>query len=226
LYEAQGKYKLAKESYENLLQDKSISMELRADIQKQLGWMHHIVENLGDKQSRQNYALACLKNSIDADSNSGQSLYFLGKVHDAFISYRNSVDKAEANADTWCSIGLVNSFFFNFNNVLLNLFFFYFTSNSVLYQQQNQPMDALQAYICSVQLNKSHAAAWTNLGILYESCNQPQDALKCYLNAARGRGYYYLFLLIMPFFFCLCCPLLCSFFCFMLYFAKLLSYFY
>ena len=186
-------------------------MELRADIQKQLGWMHHIVENLGDKQSRQNYALACLKNSIDADSNSGQSLYFLGrcyaslgKVHDAFISYRNSVDKAEANADTWCSIGLVNSFFFNFNNVLLNLFFFYFTSNSVLYQQQNQPMDALQAYICSVQLNKSHAAAWTNLGILYESCNQPQDALKCYLNAARGRGYYYLFLLIMPFFFCLC----------------------
>ena len=34
----------------------------------------------------------------------------------------------------------------------------------VLYQQQNQPMDALQAYICAVQLDKSHTAAWTNLG--------------------------------------------------------------
>src|SRR5688572_13791959 len=59
---------------------------------------------------------------------------------------------------------------------------------SVLYQQQSQPMDALQAYICSVQLDKSHSAAWTNLGILYENCSQPQDALKCYLNAARVRG--------------------------------------
>jgi histone demethylase len=49
-------------------------------------------------------------------------------------------------------------------------------------------MDALQAYICSVQLDKSHVAAWTNLGILYETCNQPQDALKCYLNASRGKG--------------------------------------
>ena len=34
----------------------------------------------------------------------------------------------------------------------------------VLYQQQNQPMDALQAYICAVQLDKNHSAAWTNLG--------------------------------------------------------------
>ena len=25
-------------------------------------------------------------------------------------------------------------------------------------------MDALQAYICAVQLDKSHSAAWTNLG--------------------------------------------------------------
>ena len=44
---------------------------------------------------------------------------------------------------------------------------FFFCSRSlyrVLYQQQNQPMDALQAYICAVQLDKSHSAAWTNLG--------------------------------------------------------------
>ena len=55
----------------------------------------------------------------------------------------------------------------------------------VLYQQQNQPMDALQAYICAVQLEKSHTAAWTDLGILYESCNQPKDALTCYRNASK-----------------------------------------
>lgn len=57
--------------------------------------------------------------------------------------------------------------------------------NRVLYQQQNQPMDALQAYICAVQLDKTHRAAWTNLGILYESCSQPRDAFACYLNATR-----------------------------------------
>lgn len=61
-------------------------------------------------------------------------------------------------------------------------------SRSVLYQQQNQPMDALQAYICAVQLDHSHAAAWMDLGTLYESCNQPQDAIKCYVNATRSKA--------------------------------------
>ncbi|XP_062040716.1 lysine-specific demethylase 6A-like isoform X3 [Lepus europaeus] len=87
----------------------------------------------------------------------------IGKVQDAFISYRQSIDKSEASADTWCSIG-------------------------VLYQQQNQPMDALQAYICAVQLDHGHAAAWMDLGTLYESCSQPQDAIKCYLNATRSKS--------------------------------------
>ena len=73
----------------------------------------------------------------------------------------------------------------------------------MLYQQQNQPMDALQAYICAVQLDHGHAAAWMDLGCsmamvhaaawmdlgtLYESCNQPQDAIKCYLNATRSKS--------------------------------------
>lgn len=58
----------------------------------------------------------------------------------------------------------------------------------VLYQQQNQPMDALQAYICAVQLDHSHAAAWMDLGTLYESCGQPHDAIKCYLNATRSKA--------------------------------------
>ena len=34
-------------------------------------------------------------------------------------------------------------------------------------------MDALQAYVCAIQLDPTHVAAWTDLGILYEACNQP-----------------------------------------------------
>uniref|UniRef100_A0A0A9YPS5 Lysine-specific demethylase 6A n=1 Tax=Lygus hesperus TaxID=30085 RepID=A0A0A9YPS5_LYGHE len=167
LYEVQGKYKVAKDNYEQLLKEKELPTNLKADICRQLGWMYHCIESLGDKSSREAQAIHCLQKSIEADPKSGQSLYLLGrcyasvnKVHDAFVAYRNSVEKSEGNADTWCSIG-------------------------VLYQQQNQPMDALQAYICAVQLDKSHSAAWTNLGILYESCNQPKDAYACYVNATR-----------------------------------------
>ena len=43
-------------------------------------------------------------------------------------------------------------------------------------------MDALQAYICAVQLDRNHAAAWRDLAVLYEACQQPKDALVCYLN--------------------------------------------
>lgn len=74
--------------------------------------MYHCVDCLGDKASRESQAILCLQKSIEADPKSGQSLYLLGrcfasvgKVHDAFIAYRNSVEKSEGNADTWCSIG-------------------------------------------------------------------------------------------------------------------------
>lgn len=151
-----------------MLGDKQLTQQLKADVCRQLGWMLHCIDSLGEKRQRETIAIHCLQKSIESDPKSGQSLYLLGrcfaginKVHDAFIAYRNSVEKSEGNADTWCSIG-------------------------VLYQQQNQPMDALQAYICAVQLDKSHSAAWTNLGILYESCGQPRDAFYCYLNATKG----------------------------------------
>ncbi|XP_032663360.1 histone demethylase UTY isoform X1 [Odontomachus brunneus] len=173
LHEVQGKYRLAKEHYEALLKEKALPSHLKADICRQLGWMYHVVDCaiLGiTRQQKQTLAIHCLQKSIEAEPKSGQSLYLLGrclaasgKVHDAFVAYRNSVEKSEGNADTWCSIG-------------------------VLYQQQNQPMDALQAYICAVQLDKSHSAAWTNLGILYESVSQPKDALACYVNASRGNN--------------------------------------
>ncbi|ELK07551.1 Histone demethylase UTY [Pteropus alecto] len=170
LYETQRKYHSAKEAYEQLLQTENLPAQLKATILQQLGWMHHNVDLLGDKATKETYAIQYLQKSLEADPNSGQSWYFLGrcyssigKVQDAFISYRQSIDKSEASADTWCSIG-------------------------VLYQQQNQPMDALQAYICAVQLDHGHAAAWVDLGTLYESCNQTQDAIKCYLNATRSKN--------------------------------------
>uniref|UniRef100_A0AAY5EXH3 [histone H3]-trimethyl-L-lysine(27) demethylase n=1 Tax=Electrophorus electricus TaxID=8005 RepID=A0AAY5EXH3_ELEEL len=164
------KYRAAKEAYESLLQTENLPAQVKATTLQQLGWMHHTVEQLGDKANNDSYAIQCLQKSLEADPNSGQSWYFLGrcyssigKVQDAFMSYRQSIDKSEASADTWCSIG-------------------------VLYQQQNQPMDALQAYICAVQLDHSHAAAWMDLGTLYESCNQPQDAIKCYVNATCSKS--------------------------------------
>ncbi|XP_051998186.1 lysine-specific demethylase 6A isoform X2 [Xyrauchen texanus] len=170
VYEIQKKYSIAKEAYESLLQTENLPAQVKATTLQQLGWMHHTVEQLGDKANKNSYAIHCLQKSLEADPNSGQSWYFLGrcyssigKVQDAFISYRQSIDKSEASADTWCSIG-------------------------VLYQQQNQPMDALQAYICAVQLDHSHAAAWMDLGTLYESCNQPQDAIKCYINATCSKS--------------------------------------
>ncbi|XP_076602283.1 lysine-specific demethylase 6A isoform X3 [Chaetodon auriga] len=170
LYEIQKKYRAAKEAYESLLQTENLPAQVKATTLQQLGWMHHTVEQLGDKGAKDSYAIQCLQKSLEADPNSGQSWYFLGrcyssigKVQDAFISYRQSIDKSEASADTWCSIG-------------------------VLYQQQNQPMDALQAYICAVQLDHSHAAAWMDLGTLYESCGQPHDAIKCYINATRSKA--------------------------------------
>ncbi|XP_014029890.2 lysine-specific demethylase 6A isoform X4 [Salmo salar] len=170
LYEIQKKFRAAKEAYESLLQTENLPAQVKAATLQQLGWMHHTVEQLRDQGSKDSYAIQCLQKSLEADPNSGQSWYFLGrcyssigKVQDAFISYRQSIDKSEASADTWCSIG-------------------------VLYQQQNQPMDALQAYICAVQLDHSHAAAWMDLGTLYESCGQPHDAIKCYINATRSKA--------------------------------------
>uniref|UniRef100_A0A4W5RT30 [histone H3]-trimethyl-L-lysine(27) demethylase n=1 Tax=Hucho hucho TaxID=62062 RepID=A0A4W5RT30_9TELE len=148
----------------------NLPAQVKAATLQQLGWMHHTVEHLVDQGSKDSCAIQCLQKSLEADPNSGLSWYFLGrcyssigKVQDAFISYRQSIDKSEASADTWCSIG-------------------------VLYQQQNQPMDALQAYICAVQLDHSHAAAWMDLGMLYESCGQPHDAIKCYINATRSKA--------------------------------------
>uniref|UniRef100_A0A3Q2DWH4 [histone H3]-trimethyl-L-lysine(27) demethylase n=1 Tax=Cyprinodon variegatus TaxID=28743 RepID=A0A3Q2DWH4_CYPVA len=137
LSKAESKYLSAKEAYESLLQSQDLPAQVKATTLQQLGWMHHTVEQLREKDAKGCYAIQCLQKSLEADPNSGQSWYLLG---------------------------------------------------SVLYQQQNQPMDALQAYICAVQLDHSHAAAWMDLGTLYESCGQLQDAMKCYINATRSKA--------------------------------------
>lgn len=168
LYEVQKKHKLAKELYEQLLKEKDLPLHLKADIYRQLGWMYHNVEAFGSKNERMTLAIRCLEKSREADSNSGQTLYLLGrcyatigKADHAFDAYRNVVEKTTPTADVWCSIG-------------------------VLYQQQKQYVDALQAYVCAVQLDKCHSASWINLGILYESCSQLKDALACYIHSVRA----------------------------------------
>lgn len=172
VHEVRGDSHRAKELYEELLKETEISNNLKADVYRQLGWMFHSVEGLGERTGRLHTAIQYLQRSNECSTkkNHGQTLYLLGrcfsglgKVHEAFVAYRTSVDKSESNADTWCSIG-------------------------VLYQQQAQPMDALQAYICAVQLDKNHSAAWTNLGLLYESTRQPQDALACFNNAKASNS--------------------------------------
>ncbi|XP_049875020.1 lysine-specific demethylase 6A isoform X1 [Pectinophora gossypiella] len=168
LLEARGLRKAARDAYERLLKEPQLSSSLKADVCRQLGWLYHRCVSLGESGARGRAAVWCLQRAVAAEPDSGAGLYLLGrcfaaqgKVHDAFIAYRNSVEKSEGNADTWCSIG-------------------------VLYQQQNQPMDALQAYICAVQLDKGHSAAWTNLGSLYESCQMPRDAFACYNNGGAA----------------------------------------
>ncbi|XP_016420037.1 histone demethylase UTY-like [Sinocyclocheilus rhinocerous] len=92
LYEIQKRYRAAKEAYESLLQTEDLPAQVKAATLQQLGWMHHTVEQLGDKANKDSYAIQCLQKSLEADPNSGQSWYFLGrcyssigKVQDAFI---------------------------------------------------------------------------------------------------------------------------------------------
>jgi tetratricopeptide (TPR) repeat protein len=111
--------------------------------------------------------LEYLSKSAQLDSTQNATWYYYGRAlackgnsREAFVSYKNSVNNPEANGDTWCSIG-------------------------ILYYQQRQFMDSLQAFICAIQLDRSHYSAWLNLAILYEQDNQLEEALKCYRTAIR-----------------------------------------
>lgn len=57
-------------------------------------------------------------------------------------------------------------------------------------------MDALQAFVCAIQIDNKHAIAWMDLGILYETSGQAQDALFCYKKAIidkDGKSHVFLF---------------------------------
>ena len=41
--------------------------------------MHHTVEQLGERAGKESYDIQCLQKSLEADPNSGQSWYFLGR---------------------------------------------------------------------------------------------------------------------------------------------------
>ncbi|XP_045078370.1 lysine (K)-specific demethylase 6A, like isoform X3 [Coregonus clupeaformis] len=79
LYEIQKRYRAAKEAYESLLQTENLPAQVKATTLQQLGWMHHTVEQLGDRANKDSYAIQCLQKSLEADPNSGQSWYFLGR---------------------------------------------------------------------------------------------------------------------------------------------------
>lgn len=193
LYEIQGKLKQANDAYEKLLQEKDLPPSLSANIHRQLGWIlyragskdliidaqHNPVsrnrkDNMFDHQNmlaqdphKIEAALNYLNTSQRTHNDSRTSYYLgrclanVGRFQDAFAAFRDVIDRDESTADTWCSIG-------------------------VLYHRQNQPWDALQAYIRSVQFDKRHSVAWLNLGLLYESHNQFRDALKCFQHALKS----------------------------------------
>jgi len=48
-------------------------------------------------------------------------------------------------------------------------------------------MDALQAFVCAIQIDNRHAIACLNLGILYESSGHASDALICYRKAIQEK---------------------------------------
>lgn len=159
---------------QNHQQDRQYTQEqtrLVAAVNRQLGWISYrfnYPEQSEERARRLREAEQFLQNSKKFEPINGKTYYYLGrcygetlnKAHEAFLNYRHSIDKSEADADTWCSIG-------------------------VLYHQQNQPMDALQAFICAVELDPEHSAAWTNLGVLYEVHAQFNDALACFRNAIK-----------------------------------------
>ncbi|TKR80414.1 hypothetical protein L596_014492 [Steinernema carpocapsae] len=166
-YDVAGDLGRAVEEYRHLESNPQIDAHspLRANIYRQLGWIAYRThwQTREQRIAKVNEAEQYLARAKEIAQNCGRTYYYLGRcygelpnrAHDAFSHYRSSIDKSEADADTWCSIG-------------------------VLYQQQAQPMDALQAYICAVELDPEHSEAWINLGRLYEIHHLFREALHCY----------------------------------------------
>ncbi|KAF0975746.1 hypothetical protein FDP41_005073 [Naegleria fowleri] len=158
VYELKKDFQEAKNSYEKVLQFNSN----HSKVLQQLGWLYH----QNTEFQNQDIAIHYLQRSIDADPNSGQTWYLLGrcfmaqkKYRYAYNAYQQAVFRDGKNPTFWCSIG-------------------------VLYYQINQYRDALDAYTRAIRLNPYLSEVWYDLGTLYESCNQIPDALDAYQRAA------------------------------------------
>ncbi|KAJ8334046.1 hypothetical protein SKAU_G00413650 [Synaphobranchus kaupii] len=86
----------AKEAYETLLQTESLPSQVKATTLQQLGWMHHTVELLGDKANKDSYAIHCLQQALEADPNSGQSWYFLGRCYSSIGRVQDALHLLQA----------------------------------------------------------------------------------------------------------------------------------
>ncbi len=196
IFEAIEKYEdLARSEISDANSTNFVDNHIKAKAYRHLGWIYYYSDCLNSSTNTDNpispykleskpqtnkqkqilsskslqLTLENLGKSAQLDSAQNLTWYYLGRAlackgnsREAFISYKNSVNNPEANGDTWCSIG-------------------------ILYFQQKQFMDSLQAFICAIQLDRSHFSAWLNLGILYEQDNQLDEALKCYKSAAKCR---------------------------------------
>ncbi|KAL9654244.1 hypothetical protein ABK040_010276 [Willaertia magna] len=158
VYELQKNFQEAKKSYETVLKFNPN----HSKVLQQLGWLYH----QNTEFQNQDVAIHYLQRSIDADANSGQTWYLLGrcfmalkKYKLAYNAYQQAVFREGKNPTFWCSIG-------------------------VLYYQINQYRDALDAYSRAIRLNPYLSEVWYDLGTLYESCNQIPDALDAYQRAA------------------------------------------
>uniref|UniRef100_A0AC35TK80 JmjC domain-containing protein n=1 Tax=Rhabditophanes sp. KR3021 TaxID=114890 RepID=A0AC35TK80_9BILA len=159
-FDCAGDKDKAKSEYQAILDSSAnLTNTLKGALYRQLGWISYKSGNVGEAER-------LLSKSLELDPTCGKTAYYIGRCHSeggdrahaAFTNYRRSFDKTETEADTWSSIGL-------------------------LYQQQNQPLDAIQAFVSSIYLDPDHSAAWINLGHLYETYFGFHDALDCYKKA-------------------------------------------
>ena len=81
VYEVRNDSHKAKELYEELLKEPEITPHLKSDVYRQLGWMFHSVEGLGERPARLHQAIQYLQksNECSVKKSHGQTLYLLGR---------------------------------------------------------------------------------------------------------------------------------------------------
>ncbi|KAI6192137.1 Histone demethylase UTY [Aphelenchoides bicaudatus] len=168
-----GEFPRAKEEYRILLSHKPLPDDLFASAYRQLGWINFRVSLDREDKEEKDKLLAAAERSIQLalkrQPRNARSLCYLGRVvsqrsqeesaNFAFENFRQAID-IDADSNTWFGIG-------------------------ELYLQQRQPLDALQAFACAVQLDRRHCTSWASLGRLYEKHRQFQHALHCYREAVQ-----------------------------------------